>query len=216
MRMGRGGVSPRSQNSTRLVFTELVSEACNELGHQPSPRATGYVVDLLDSRVRSATASSSQPAQPETLAEAMVEAMVEEGASRWVRLRALGDRALFEAGFFAERVERTIVGVDYYADMGQAAYARLSSGLAPAAPAHSSRGPEGGPDAPDVFWELARRFRDFVALLAQVGDRARGERSVDLLQLYDRYQARGAERDRVRLIRHGLVPAARGGNERPQ
>lgn len=187
--MARTAETLQGAESTRKLFAELVSDACDELGQKPSPQAAGYVVELLDSRVRTSPPSTAQPPEPDTLAEALVEAFLEEGASRWVRLRALGDRALFDAGFFSERVERTIVGLDYYADIGRTAYARLSAGS-------------------DVFRELAHGFRDFVTILAEVGDRARGERSADLLRLYDRYRAKGSECDRVRLIRHGLVPPA--------
>jgi len=211
MKRARGTLG--SRESTRSVFTELVDEACDELGQRPSPQATGYVVDLLDARVRARTPATPEEAPPDTLALAMVEALQDAGASRWVRLRALGDRALFDAGFFAERVERTVVGVEYYTDMGRAAYARLSAGLATGRAPRATDDLVRGPAAPDVFHELARHFRDFVTLLAEVGDRARGERAVDLLSLYDRYRARGAERDRVRLLRRGMVPPAGGGPE---
>ena len=131
--MGRGGSELRSRESTRSLFTELVGEACEELGQRPSPQATGYVVDLLDTRVRTPRPETPRDAEPDTLALAMVEALQAVGATRCVRLRALGDRALFDAGFFAERVERTVVGVEYYTDMGRAAYTRLSAGLPPRA-----------------------------------------------------------------------------------
>ena len=92
-------------------------------------------------------------------------------------------------------MERTLVGPGYYREMGRAAYLRLSSAL------------EGKADLSGgtVFWELAQNFGDFVQLLAEVGGRARGDRSVDLLRLYDRYRKHGTERDRARLLRHGLA-----------
>jgi hypothetical protein len=182
--------------STRGLFTELVTSAREELGQSPSPQATGYVVDLLDSRVRSEVRTPAQR-ERDTLAEAMVDALVEQGTARFVRLRALGDRALFDAGFFEARVARTVVGGGYYEDIGRTAYSRLSAGLA--------TGP--GATRSSVFRELSQHFSDFVLLLAEVGERVRGDRSVDLLQLYDRYREHGAERDRVRLLRHGLVPS---------
>jgi hypothetical protein len=202
---GRNVEGLSNSESTRELFSQLVTEAGAELGQHPSPQATGYVVDLLDTRVRAASLSPADRAA-DTLAESMVEALLEDGATRWVKLRQLGDRALFDAGFFAARVERTVVGAGYYADVGRTAYTRLSVGL------------ESRPDTVDssVFGELARHFGDFVTLLAEVGERARGRRSVDLLRLYDRYRAHGKERDRLRLMRHGLIPSLDRSSDRVQ
>ncbi len=184
--------------TTRELFSEMVDEAQAELGHRPSPLASGYLVDLLDARVR-APRPASDPKAPATLAEALVGALLVAGTARAARLRALGDRALFDAGFFGASLCRKTVGVEYYAQIGTTAYLRLSSGT-----------------RSDLFEELGVRFRDFVELLSEVGERARGSRSVDLLRLYDRYRESGSPRARSRLIRHGMILPAPGGRERPQ
>lgn len=184
--------------TTRELFHEMVDEAQAELGHRPSARASGYLVDLLDARVR-ATGPASDPKLPTTLAEALVDALLVEGTARTARLRSLGDRALFDAGFFGASLRRKTVGVEYYAQIGTTAYLRLSSGT-----------------GSDLFEELGVRFTDFVELLADIGERARGRRSVDLLRLYDRYQDTGSLRDRARLMRHGMILREPGRPERPQ
>lgn len=177
--------------STRELFGELVTEASRELGQQPSPLAASYLVDLLDARVRQPRPlAAAGPAPPQSLAEALVEALLAEGAQALARLRALGDRALFHAGFFGPSLRRRVVGVAYYSDIGATAYERVSRGTGSA-----------------LFEELAFGFADFVEILGEVGERARGRRSVDLLRLYDRYRESRNERDRARLTRHGLVVA---------
>jgi hypothetical protein len=190
---------PISDASTRELFGELVIEASCELGSRPSPMASGYLVDLLDARVRSARVLEREGGAPETLAESLVAALLVDGTARIARLRALGDRALFDAGFFGDCLRRKTVGIDYYAEIGSTAYARLSKGT-------------GSP----LFRELASGFLEFVELLAEVGERARGSRSVDLLRLYDRYRASRSPRDRARLVRHGLILPDADAMERPQ
>lgn len=180
--------------STRELFGELVTEASRELGQEPSPLASSYLVDLLDARVRVAVPPDpGGPAPPQSLAEALVEALLAEGAEALVRLRALGDRALFHAGFFGPSLRRRTVGVSYYSDIGATAYERVSRGTGSV-----------------LFEELAFGFADFVEILSEVGERARGRRSLDLLRLYDRYRETRTERDRVRLMRHGLVVSTDG------
>ena len=191
----RTGPSP-STDSAREVFGSLVDAASSELGHRPSPPASRYLVDLLEGRVRALSAGGQGRAgQPETLAESLVEALRCDGAERLARLRALGDRALFQAGFFGESLQRRVVGVSYYSEIGQTAYHRVSVGT-----------------GSEVFRELATGFPEFVELLAEVGGRARGSASVDLLRLYDRYRETGCERVRRRLARHGLIVPEGGGD----
>jgi hypothetical protein len=161
--------------------------------------ASGYLVDLLDARVRAPRPARSSSPSPETLAESLVSALLLEGAAQLARLRALGDRALFEAGFFGESLRRKAVGVSYYSDIGSTAYSRLSAGT-----------------GSELFHELAWGFGGFVELLAEVGERARGSRSLDLLRLYDRYRETRSSRDRARLMRHGLILPGAGGSERLQ
>ncbi|MEE2672687.1 MAG: hypothetical protein VX466_02765 [Myxococcota bacterium] len=181
--------------TTRELFCEMVGEAQVELGHRPTARAAGYLVDLLDSRVR----FDSDLEEPATLAEALVAAQLVDGSARAARLRALGDRALFDAGFFGASLRRKTVGLEYFAQIGTTAYLRLSSGT-----------------GSDLFEELGVRFTVFVELLADVAERARGSGSIDLLGLYDQYRETGSPRDRARLIRHGMIVPAPRGQERPQ
>ena len=202
----RAGARPIPAGSTREVFRDLVVAARQELGQQPSPLATRYVVDLLDSRVRCEPPPPSTAA--DTLAESLLTASLEQGSARLAGLRALGDRALFDAGFFGESLDRRTVGIDYYQEIGRTAYARVSSGLADS---HRQ-----GPSGSALFYELARDFADFVELVSEVAERARGRGPVDLLRLYDRYRALGDDRDRARLLRHGLIPPSGTATDRPQ
>jgi len=184
--------------SARELFSTWVEEALAEARPPPSPPTAAYLVDLLAERLRADAAPGE--AEP-TLAEAWLRARECEGARRAQGLRAVGDRALFVAGFFGESLTRKVVGVGYYRDIGSAAYGDLS--------AHLGR-PAGAGASWDVAWrdlyaELAERFGDCLEVLGAVADRARSGRMGDVLHLYDRWLATGSPRVARRLAALGCV-----------
>lgn len=201
--VGGGGLAGNA--TTRGLFGELLEEALCEVGARPSRMAVAYLLELLDAAVtRPERAAPPSPAEP-SLAEALLLARLERDAVRISRLRALGDRALFVAGVFGERLGRSLVGVDYYGQIGRAAYADLSRSLP---------GTREGRDWAALFRELAEDFLGLADVLAGVGDRTRAQRDVDLLRTYDRYLATGSERDRRRLARAGVTASLDPGRPR--
>ena len=78
--------------TTRDLFRELVTEAAGELGANPSPLASGYLVELLDDRVLAKPDSrvDGWSRTAASLAELLLTAMLERGAVQTARLRALG------------------------------------------------------------------------------------------------------------------------------
>lgn len=177
--------------SSRELFTELVGEAVAEVRADPSPLASAYLVDLLEQALRAPHAEALEGERPSTLAESFLTAQRERGALRAARLRELGDRVLFVAGFFSASLQRGLVGQRYYREIGSAAYAGLSS---------LSRSADGSA----LFGELAEEFPVFVEVLAEVGGRSRQEAD-DLLALYDRYARWGSALDRSMLMRRGIT-----------
>jgi len=196
------GLAVIERTTPRAVFAELVASALWETRVQPSPMAIAYLIELLDSRVRAAAAAGDGAAEEATLAENLLAAGLLAGVSRIRRLRNLGDRALFVAGFFGDSLSRSVVDIDYYGDVGRAAYANLAESLAQQVAEGAWTG---------LYRELAQRFDEFVDVLAEVGDRTRSGGSEDLLRLYERYLRTGSPRDRIRLVRRGQVPPDRSG-----
>jgi len=182
----------------RALFAELVAGALGETRLQPSPMAVAYLIELLDSRI-SATPPEAA-AEEATLAESLYAARARRGAERTLRLRCLGDRALFVAGWFGDSLSRRVVDIDYYGDVGRTAYSQLADTLAQQLSEDTW---------PGLYAELAERFSDFVDVLAEVGDRTRSAHSADLLRLYERYVLTGSARDRRRLLRAGELPPDR-------
>jgi len=181
----------------RTLFSELVTSALCETRIRPSPMAVAYLVELLASRLAAADPADPWAAGERTLAEALLSARLQQGAARIRRLRSLGDCALFTAGFFGDSLARKVVDIDYYGDVGRAAYANLAESLARQVNETSWTG---------LYSELAQRFDEFVDVLAEVGDRTRAHDAENLLRLYERYLRTGSARDRDRLVRRGQVP----------
>jgi hypothetical protein len=188
------------RTTPRAVFAELLASVLGESRVRPSPMAIAYLIELLDSRVRTPATASEGAAEEATLAEDLLAAQLDAGSARLRRLRDLGDRALFIAGFFGDSLSRSVVDIDYYGDVGRAAYANLAESLACQVREATWTG---------LYVELAQRFDEFVDVLAEVGDRTRCGGSEDLLRLYERYLRTGSLRDRLRLLRRGQVPPDR-------
>ena len=191
------GASEIEAGSSREFFWELITGALVSLNASPSTLAVAYLTGLLEDRVRTPEPEACDAAEgTATLTEAFLTARSETGAVRAMRLRGVGDHALFVAGFFGESLERSAVGLDYYGEIGSAAYADLSASLAPREPVGF-----GG-----LFGELAADFSGFVEVLAEVGGQTRGREPTDLLRLYQRFVRSGSRRDLAQLLRRGLRP----------
>ena len=165
--------------SLQEFFKDSVAAAMDKQGVAADDHTAYYVVNLLtlfarseklydrntDGRARRRWRCCSRRPQPRTIRE-----------TRNLVLRRVGDTSLFVAGFFGDGFARKLVDVDYYIDMGGAAYGRLSDNV---------RGTVARPRFGGVFAELAQKFRDFVDVLAEIRDSARAADDFDMLRLYD-------------------------------
>jgi hypothetical protein len=113
-------------------------------------------------------------------------------------LQRVGDTSLFVAGFLGDGFERKPIDIDYYIDIGGAAYGSLSAEL---------RGTLRGRIFGGVFAELATKFRDFVDVLAEIRDSAKKIDDFDLLRLYEIWLKTGSERAARLLRERGIEPS---------
>ncbi len=174
-------------------FRQEVSEAKDSLGIKMADDAEFYIVNLLcDFSKRDAAPSLGE----EPLAFLYKRALEATALERVQRFKELGDIALYLAGFFAEFIERSLVGLDYYISMGGNAYGNLSSIVG----SHRN-----GSAFAEVYEELAKRFTEFVDLLNEISERPRAEKNADLVKLYDRWMRTGSQRVHKLLIERGLV-----------
>ncbi|MGD2166816.1 MAG: hypothetical protein PVF63_01845, partial [Gammaproteobacteria bacterium] len=126
----------------------------------------------------------------------LAEAVDCDGDEKNFALQRVGDVSLFVAGFLGEGLTTKLVGVDYYVNMGGAAYSTLAENI---------RGSVRGRAVGEVFTELAEKFTAFVDVLADIRDAARTSQA-DILQLYESWQKTGSERA-ARILRGlGIEP----------
>jgi len=135
----------------------------------------------------------------------MLSDAVEAGnpVSRNLALQRLGDVALFVAGFLADGLHRTPVGMGYYVRMGGGAYQTLSVAMP-----DSVRGRTWAP----IFAELSAKFQDLVDVLNEVRNAASSD--ADVLRLYELWLTTGSRRAARLLQRLGVAPVSQAGSTR--
>jgi hypothetical protein len=173
--------------SVESFFQEVVSDALECKGIEASESTEFYLVGLLGE-----FAHARIPDEPLSLTLATPAL---DPSQRVKNLKQVGDTSLYVTGFFADSLERKVVGVDYYIDLGQAAYRELSRRLATSSVA-------------EVYDDLAGRFPKFVDVLAEV------RRNVDfvgqdVLRLYQEWLTTKSEWIERRLARLGVLVAPR-------
>jgi hypothetical protein len=175
------------------LFHELVRTAMAAQRVESSETTEFYLVRLLEGFARPDRGDLFDP----PLGIDFLQAMQLPTHQRAGKLRRVADTALFVSGVFSDSLERRLVGADYYAALGRAAYGHLSSDAGRSALAES-------------FEELAGRFPQFVRVLAEISDQELFRRHEDTLRLYKRWLHTRGEREADLLVRRGVIPVAPG------
>jgi hypothetical protein len=198
-RLRAPGSRVHAVTSLQEFFKDSVAEAMAKQGVAADDHTAYYVVNLLTLFARHETLYERDEPGPGLQPLALLLAAAADSRDRKARnaiLRRVGDTSLFVAGFLSDGFARKLVDVDYYIDMGGAAYGRLSDGV---------RGTREGRAFGSVFAELAAKFRDFVDVLAEIRDSGRAA-AIDVLRLYEIWLRTGSKRAARLLREHGLTP----------
>lgn len=171
-------------------FRELVESALQHQHLETHELTSFYVVNLLAGFVHVDGHASGGDEEP--LGVRFVKALQGGGVKQREELRHVGDLSLFVSGFFADSLNRSLVDVDYYMQLGEHAYGSL---------ARAGDGALG-----DVFVDLARRFSAFVDVLGEVSERTGLTSNSDLLRLYEKWLRTGSRRTGDLLAAQGIVP----------
>ncbi len=180
-------------------FYELLDGAFHRRSFRPTEETGFYLVNLLNQFMTTDALfarDSDGRHREEALALLVKEAHdLPGGEAKRVIYRQVGDLSLYRAGFFQESLNRKLVDLDYYIEMGGLAYREAASRHEEAA-------------LRIVFEELAQRFGKFVDVLADVSDQtmAKGERN--LLRIYENWMATKSERAEKLLHEAGIIPNA--------
>lgn len=178
-------------------FTEVVKEACVQRHVKSQPHIEAYLVQLLkyylDSRNLHGPVMEENSEKPvQTFAEMYLQAINSEMTKKKELMRAVADRSLYLTGFFSDSFQRKIVDIDYYVELGSAAYSNLSSWTKQDSLAA-------------VYSTISKRFHDYVEVLNYVSEKAQIQGDQNVLRLYDRYLRTGSDLAREKLTELGVV-----------
>ncbi len=164
-----------------------------------------YVLNLLETFAQPDQlfiVDESGRRQSEALAMILHGAVFGNPADQVHHYKRLGDLALFISGFFSDSLKRRSVGVSYYIDMGQAAYATLAGLI---------RGSASGVFR-DLYQELAESFSGWVEVLCQLSEQLGLTRRLHELadiELFERWgRLDGPQRRRLAdtMLARGMMP----------
>jgi hypothetical protein len=176
----------------RSYFKENLVELVDQHGMEVGDDVVAYVTNLLTAFVRAEHFYEWSPQGPTLTPLAMLYAEVVNTPSTKYKqqlLQRMGDVALFVAGVFAESFHRKSYDVDYYIDMGAAAYGSLSDSM----------------DAQSrMFAELSACFADFVQVLGEISDPSNLQDDRDIVKLYQLWLRTGSRHAAKMLERAGI------------
>ena len=155
-----------------------------------------YLASLLAERARTDT----QAMTDSTLAELYGKAAHAEPSTQVRVYRELGDRALYQLGFFNESMTQLTVGESYYRQMGAAAYYQVDQTF------KRWFADAFGP----VFVELAKYFSECVNLLTRVRQTHDGDQPEGLLRLYKDWLETRSEEKAKQLRMRGIIVSSIG------
>jgi len=185
--------------SLQEFFKDSVADAMAKQGVAAADHTAFYVVNLLTLFPRYESLYERGRPGPGFHPLALLLAEAADTPHREPRhsiLRRVGDTSLFVAGFLGDGFARKLVDIDYYIDVGGAAYGSLSANV---------RGTSSGQAFSGVFAELATKFRDFVDVLAEIRDSGKAA-AIDVLRLYEVWLRTGSRRAARLLREHGIEP----------
>jgi hypothetical protein len=179
----------KSHATVAEYFYEVVTEAIRNQGVDTSQTAEYYLVNLL-------AAFTKAPVDDEPLALKVAAAVGASPDERVRQLKDVGDTSLYISGFFSDSLQRRLVDVDYYIQIGGHAYAELARHFKVFR--HSEVG--------EVYVELHEKFPRFVDVLAEISEKSAMTSNQGVVQLYERWLRTGSERVAQRLRAQGVIP----------
>ncbi len=177
-------------------FSEAVDDAFKQRKLPPTPLANEYLVKLLTHYIFADNlfdeTSENGKKTRSTLAELYLKAMNSEPSVRLDLLKKLGDTSLYITGFFSESLNKKIVDVSYYVNMGESAFSSLASSVNEEA--YSS-----------LYKDFSTQFIKYMEVLNCISKQTNLQKDSNLLKLYENYQKTGSDLMRDALIDSGFV-----------
>ncbi|MFZ4403463.1 MAG: hypothetical protein ACOYOK_05115 [Pseudobdellovibrionaceae bacterium] len=185
--------------SSDEYFSDLVKQGINQRKVKTYPLIEKYLTDLLKFYLDAQNlhgdyfSSELEERKNPTLAEVYLVAQnTQDQTQKRQLLKKLADRSLYISGFFGDSLERKIVDIDYYIEMGGVAYGSL---------AHVTK----EDTLAKVYRTFSKRFVEFVDVLTYISQQSLIKNNQSLLRLYDRYLKTGSLLAKEKLIEMGVV-----------
>lgn len=171
------GESRELIGSSNDYFFGIVEEAILSRKIETSPIVTKYISDLLTHYVTAdnlfAESASGKKTQ-QTLAELYLRAgNAVDNRERIELLKRTGDQALYISGFFGDSLNRKIVDIDYYVNMGCSAYDTLAKAIREVS-------------FTMVYKEIAKKFVQFMDALSYISQKVMPQQRDNLLMLFSK------------------------------
>ena len=180
----------KSTSSVAEFFHEVLTAAIKNQGVDASEPTEYYLVNLLSTFTKA-------PLDDQPLALKLATAAYASPDERVHHLKEVGDTSLYISGFFSDSLQRKLVDVDYYIQIGGAAYGQLASYF---------RGYRHSEVFGEVYDELGTKFPRFVDVLNEISEQTAMTSNLGLVQLYERWLKTGSEWMARKLRERGVLP----------
>jgi hypothetical protein len=184
--------------SSKLFFEEAVDSAFKQLKIKTFPLVQTYLVSVLDYYLVMDNlfekSDKTGRYDQKMLSELYLEAGTLSKEKKLETLKQLGDSSLYMSGFFGDSLSKKIIDLDYYVDMGGAAYGDLSTITRDDI---YSR----------LYKEISYRFVEFMDAFSLISQNSMIQSNKDLLKLYDKYLSTGSELAKEQLAKEGILNA---------
>lgn len=170
-------------------FDSLLYEAVSKKQKSCSPFALNYVSSVLANFHEADKFFVSRDSKLPILSDLLTEAADADVYRRISILRQMGDTSLMVSGYFSEALQRRLVDLSYYHQMGETAYSQLS-GLS---------------EANNVFDELSEEFVEFSGLVSEVFANLRLE-GMSAMDILNHYTSKDSVAALKRLKALGIIP----------
>lgn len=183
-------------SSLKEFFKSILDEVIRRQRIVIAEMTEFYLVNLLSEFAASDKLFSQEQEgrkDHEPLAVMYHRALQQEREERIRTLRRLGDVSLYKAGFFAGALQSSVVGPDYYIQMGGTAYGQVAD-LSP------------GAGFADVYRELCSKFRALVEVLEEISARGMVQGgAAGTLKVYETWVRTGSNKLERVLVDAGML-----------
>lgn len=178
-------------------FYELLGKAIENHRLKIRPEAEVYLLKLLTEFMRPEklyTQDGQGHLKDEPLTFLLKGALEERHPEVSKKMfRKLGDLSLYFAGFFQESLQKKMVDVDYYIEIGGTAYSEVAS-----------RTPEN--NAAEMYGEMSQKFGSLVDVFSEMSALTLPKTEQNLLKIYENWiQTKNKKAEKI-LMESGILP----------